>query len=397
MFELFKTDGGTKARLGILRTTRGAIETPAFMPVGTRASVKTLDNRELVECGTQMILGNAYHLAIRPGMDVIAKAGGLHRFMSWKRPILTDSGGFQVFSLAKIRKIHPHGVHFQSHLDGASFFLGPRESMEIQRVLGSDVAMALDHCPPHNVSFSEMRQAVRRTLQWAEVCRGQERAFGQQVFGIAQGGNHAELRETCAKSLVKMDFDGYAVGGVSVGETEAEMMEAVEQTEPHLPADKPRYAMGLGTPGQMVELVARGMDMFDCVLPTRLARNGTAFTKGGGISVKAGREKENSLPIEPDCGCYACQNFSRAYLRHLLNVGEILGLKLLSLHNTYFYLNLMREIRKHIRQGTFASFRSAWRKTWTPSSRIREAAKPKADNRPQSSTGAASAFAISQY
>lgn len=397
MFELFKTDGGTKARLGRLQTNRGAIETPAFMPVGTRASVKTLDNRELLECGTQVILGNAYHLAIRPGMNVIAKAGGLHRFMSWKSPILTDSGGFQVFSLAKIRKIHPHGIHFQSHLDGVSFFLGPRESMEIQRILGSDVAMALDHCPPHNVPIREMKQAVRRTLQWAEVCRGQERAFGQQVFGIAQGGNHAELREFCARKLVEMDFDGYAVGGVSVGETESEMMEAVEQTEPHFPADKPRYAMGLGTPGQMVELVARGMDMFDCVLPTRLARNGTAFTKRGSISVKAGREKENCLPIEPDCGCYACQNFSRAYLRHLLNVGEILGLKLLSLHNIYFYLNLMRQIRKHIQQGTFASFQSAWRKTWTPSARIREAAKPKADNRPKSSAGAPSAFTISQY
>ena len=397
MFELFKTDAGTKARLGRLQTTRGAMETPAFMPVGTRASVKTLDNRELLECGAPMILGNAYHLAIRPGMDVIAKAGGLHRFMSWERPILTDSGGFQVFSLAKIRKIHPHGVNFQSHLDGDSFFLGPRESMEIQRVLGSDVAMALDHCPPHDVSIQEMKQAVRRTLQWAEVCREQERALGQQVFGIAQGGNHAELREACAKSLVEMDFDGYAVGGVSVGETEAAMMEAVEQTEPHLPADKPRYAMGLGTPGQVVELVARGMDMFDCVLPTRLARNGTAFTKGGSISVKAGREKENCLPIEQGCGCYACQNFSRAYLRHLLNVGEILGLKLLSLHNTYFYLNLMRQIRKRIQQGTFAAFRSAWRKDWTPSARIREAAKPKADNRPQSSAAAPSAFTISPH
>lgn len=394
MFELFKTDGDTKARLGRLQTTRGVVETPAFMPVGTQASVKTLDNRELVECGAQVILGNAYHLAIRPGMNVIAQAGGLHRFMNWKRPILTDSGGFQVFSLAKIRKIHPHGVHFQSHLDGAAFFLGPRESMEIQRILGSDVAMTLDHCPPHDASIREMEQAVRWTLRWAEVCREQERAFEQQVFGIAQGGNHAELREACAKSLVEMDFDGYAVGGVSVGETEAEMMEAVEQTEPHLPADKPRYAMGLGTPGQMVELVARGMDMFDCVLPTRLARNGTAFTRGGSISVKAGREKENQLPIDPDCGCYACRNFSRAYLRHLLNVGEILGLKLLSLHNTYFYLNLMRQIRKHIRQGTFSTFRSAWRKDWTPSARIRESAKSEDANRPQSSAVPPSAFTI---
>ncbi len=397
MFEILREDSGTKARLGRMRTERGVIETPAFMPVGTQASVKTLDNRELVECGAQIILSNTYHLAIRPGMEILAKAGGLHRFMSWECPILTDSGGFQVFSLARIRKIHSHGVAFQSHLDGAPFFLGPVEAMAIQRVLGSDIAMAFDHCPPHDAPVRDMEQAVRHTLDWAEICRAQERASGQQVFGIVQGGCHAELREACAKSLVEMDFDGYAVGGVSVGETEAEMMEAVEQTEPHLPAAKPRYAMGLGTPGQLVELVARGIDLFDCVLPTRLARNGTAFTKQGCLSIKAGREKANSAPIEPDCRCYTCQNFTRAYLRHLLNVGEILGLKLLSLHNTHLYLDFMRQIREHIRQGTFAAFRSACRASWKPSAQTREPATPVPANPAQASADAQPSLTIPRH
>lgn len=370
MFELLQTDTQSNARLGRLRTSRGSIDTPAFMPVGTQATVKALDKRELLECGSQIILGNTYHLAIRPGMDIMEKAGGLHQFMNWEFPILTDSGGFQVFSLAKIRKIQPDGVAFRSHLDGSPLFLGPKESMAIQRTIGSDIAMVFDQCPAHNVSVAEMQEAVDRTLRWALVCREQERAPHQLVFGIAQGGNHGELREACAKRLVEMEFDGYAVGGVSVGETEAEMMRAVEQTEPHLPASKPRYAMGLGTPGQLVELVARGIDMFDCVLPTRVARNGTAFTHQGTINIKAGREKENWDPIEPNCGCYTCQHFTRAYLRHLLNVGEILGLKLLSLHNSYMYLDLMRQIRASIQAGTFGAFRAEYKKNYRPSARI---------------------------
>ncbi len=370
MFDLLQTDPHSSARLGRLTTSRGSIDTPAFMPVGTQATVKALDKRELLECGSQIILGNTYHLAIRPGMDIMEKAGGLHKFMNWEFPILTDSGGFQVFSLAKIRKIQSDGVAFRSHLDGSPLFLGPRESMAIQRTIGSDIAMVFDQCPAHNVPVSEMQEAVDRTLRWALICRDQERAPNQLVFGIAQGGNHGELREACAKALVEMDFDGYAVGGVSVGETEPEMMRAVEQTEPHLPAHKPRYAMGLGTPGQLVELVARGIDMFDCVLPTRVARNGTAFTKQGTINIKAGREKENWDPIEPDCACYTCQNFTRAYLRHLLNVGEILGLKLLSLHNTYMYLDLMRQIRAAIKAGNFSDFRAAYKQNYRPSARI---------------------------
>lgn len=371
MFELLKTDSSSQARRGRITTSRGAIETPVFMPVGTQATVKALDKRELIECGSQIILGNTYHLALRPGMDIMEKAGGLHQFMNWERPILTDSGGFQVFSLAKIRKVQADGVAFRSHLDGSPLFLGPKESMAIQRTIGSDIAMVFDQCPPHDVEPAIMQEAVDRTLRWAEICREQPRAEHQFVFGIAQGGNHAAMRESCAKQLVKMDFDGYAIGGVSVGETEPEMMAAVEQTAPHLPANKPRYAMGLGTPAQLVELVARGVDMFDCVLPTRVARNGTAFTKDGTVNIKAGREKENWAPIEEDCPCYTCQNFTRAYLRHLLNVGEILGLKLLSLHNSFMYLELMRNMRAALEAGTFEEFRQAYRARYVPSERVR--------------------------
>ncbi len=370
MFELLQTDPSSKARLGRLITSRGTIDTPTFMPVGTQASVKGLDKRELVEIGSQIILGNTYHLAIRPGMDIMEKAGGLHKFMNWEFPILTDSGGFQVFSLANIRKIKADGVEFRSHLDGSRLFLGPKESMAIQRTIGSDIAMVFDQCPAHNVPLKEMEDAVNRTILWAKISRDQERAPNQLVFGIAQGGNRAEMRESCAKSLVEMDFDGYAVGGVSVGETEPEMMLAVEQTEPYLPQEKPRYAMGLGTPGQLVELVARGIDMFDCVLPTRVARNGTAYTKNGAINIKAGREKENWAPIDPECECYACKNFTRAYLRHLLNVNEIVGLRLLALHNSYMYLDLMRQIRSAIENGTFEAFRKSYKETYIPSARV---------------------------
>src|SRR6516162_1997878 len=286
MFELLKTDSPTKARLGRLNTPHGIVQTPQFMPVGTQASVKALDPRELEEMGTQIILGNTYHLNLRPGLDIIRAAGGLHGFMNWQKPILTDSGGFQVFSLAKIRKIKPHGVEFRSHLDGSPLFLGPKEAMEIQRVLGADIAMVFDECPPHDAPAREQKHAVERTIRWARECREQPRAEGQKVFGIVQGGSNAALREECAKAIVEMEFDGYAIGGVSVGEPEPEMMRAIELAEPHLPAHKARYAMGLGTPAQMLELIARGVDMFDCVLPTRVARNGTAFTRRGAFGLK---------------------------------------------------------------------------------------------------------------
>jgi queuine tRNA-ribosyltransferase len=373
MFELLKTDPSSNARLGRLATAHGVIETPVFMPVGTQASVKALDNRELREMGTQILLGNTYHLNIRPGREIVEAAGGLHRFMDWSGPILTDSGGFQVFSLGKIRKVKEHGVEFRSHLDGSLIFLGPKESMEIQRWLGSDIAMCFDECPPHTATRDEVLRAVKRTLRWAAECREQPRAAGQKVFGIVQGTHHADLRKKCAEELVAMDFDGYAIGGVSVGESEPEMMTAVEISEPHLPAHKARYAMGLGTPAQMVELVARGVDMFDCVLPTRVARNGTAFTSKGTFAIKGGAVKSDFGPIEEGCQCFACRHHTRAYIRHLLNVNEILGLRLVSIHNSHFYLEVMRRVRTNLAAGTFAEFRREFAANYVPTEKVRAA------------------------
>src|SRR6058998_155410 len=370
MFELLKTDFSSKARVGRLTTAHGIVDTPVFMSVGTQGSVKAIDPRELREMGAQIIVGNTYHLNIRPGMDILRPSGGLHRFINWPGPLLTDSGGFQVFSLATIRKIQANGVEFRSHLDGSLLFLGPKEAMGIQRELSSDIAMVFDDCPPHTSTPREFRAAVERTMRWAAECREQPRAPGQMVFGIVQGGVHAELREECAKALVALEFDGYAIGGVSVGEPEPEMMRAVEMTEPFLPAHKPRYAMGLGTPAQMVELIARGVDLFDCVLPTRVARNGTAFTHTGTVSIKAGFNKSDFGPIEQGCECFACRRFTRAYLRHLLNVNEILGLRMLSVHNSFLFLKLMEEMRAHLQAGTFAAFRQTFIASYLPSRRV---------------------------
>jgi queuine tRNA-ribosyltransferase len=370
MFELLRTDSQTKARLGKLHTAHGMVETPMFMPVGTQASVKALDPRELLEMGTQIILGNTYHLNIRPGLDIIRAAGGLHRFMNWERPILTDSGGFQVFSLAKIRKIKPHGVEFRSHLDGSPLFLGPKEAMEIQRILGADIAMVFDECPPHDAPAREQRLAVERTIRWAQECREQPRVDGQLVFGIVQGGANAALREECARALVAMDFDGYAIGGVSVGEPEAEMLKAIEATEPFLPTDQVRYAMGLGTPAQMLELVARGVDLFDCVLPTRVARNGTAFTRRGAFGLKGGAYKADFRPIDETCDCFACRHFTRAYLRHLLNVSEILGLRMVSVHNSHLFLKIMADARAAISDGNFKQFYQDFIAGYVPSRKV---------------------------
>ena len=370
MFELLKSDPNSKARLGRLTTAHGVVDTPVFMPVGTQGSVKALDPRELREMGTQIILGNTYHLSIRPGLEIIRAAGGLHQFIHWPHPILTDSGGFQVFSLAKIRKIKPHGVEFRSHLDGALLFLGPKEAMEIQRELGSDIAMAFDDCPPYTSTPRDFRSAVERTTLWAKECREQPRASGQLVFGIVQGGASAALREECARAIVALEFDGYAIGGVSVGEPEPEIFKAIELTEPFLPARLPRYAMGLGTPAQLVELVARGIDMFDCVLPTRVARNGTAFTNQGTVSVKAGFNKADFRPIEEGCDCFACRQFTRAYLRHLLNVNEILGLRMVSVHNSHMYLKLMADVRAHLAAGTFPEFRRDFVARYVPTQKV---------------------------
>jgi queuine tRNA-ribosyltransferase len=370
MFELLKTDAQTKARLGKLTTAHGVVDTPVFMPVGTQAGVKALDPRELLEMGTQIILGNTYHLNLRPGLDIIRAAGGLHQFMNWQKPILTDSGGFQVFSLAKIRKIKPHGVEFNSHVDGTPLFLGPKEAMEIQRVLGSDIAMVFDECPPHDAPAREQRLAVERTIRWAKECLEQPRANGQQIFGIVQGGSNSALREECAKALVAMDFEGYAIGGVSVGEPEYEMLKAIEVTVPFLPADKARYAMGLGTPAQMLELIARGVDMFDCVLPTRVARNGTAITRRGAFGLKGAAYKADFRPIDETCDCFACQHFTRAYLRHLLNVNEILGLRMVSVHNSHLFLKIMADARAALATGTFAEFYREFIANYVPSRKV---------------------------
>ena len=364
MFTLLGTDPHSKARRGRLVTRHGTIETPIFMPVGTQGTVKSVSPAELTALGAQIILGNTYHLFVRPGMEVMRHFGGLHAFMGWNGPILTDSGGFQVFSLAKLRRITEEGVHFQNHLDGAPMFLGPREAMEIQASLGSDICMLFDECPPYPCEREYAAQSLARTLRWAAICREVETPGLK--FGIAQGATWADLRRESAEALVQLGFDGYAIGGVSVGEPEKEMMQAVEATEPWLPADRPRYAMGLGTPPQLVEMVARGIDMFDCVLPTRIARNGTAFTARGTINLKNAPFIFDKGPIEEGCTCPACQTFSRGYLRHLVKSEEILGLRMISLHNLHFYLHLMARLRSEIEAGTFATFRREFVANYVP-------------------------------
>ncbi len=361
-FEVLAADAASSARRGRLRTRRGVIETPIFMPVGTQGTVKAVSPRELRELEAQIILGNTYHLFVRPGLEVIRKMGGLHRFMGWDGPILTDSGGFQVFSLAKLRRITEEGAHFQNHLDGTPCFIGPETSMEIQHALGSDIVMAFDECPPHPCTHEQAAKSLDLTLRWERRSIDWWTGRDDQgerplLFGIVQGSSYADLREKSARELVAMGWDGYAVGGVSVGEPEPEMMAAVEYAVPHLPQDRPRYAMGLGTPPQMVEMVARGIDMFDCVLPTRIARNGTAFTETGTINLKNACFTLDAAPIEEGCDCYACANFSRAYLRHLVKAEEILGLRLITLHNLHFYLGLMRRVRDALEAGTFGEFR----------------------------------------
>ena len=363
VFELLKRDPSCRARRGVLHTRRGDIQTPVFMPVGTRGSVKAVAPKELDEMGTQIILGNTYHLFLRPGLDIIRAAGGLHKFISYEKPILTDSGGFQVFSLATLRKITPDGVKFASHIDGSRFFLGPVESMMIQRTLDSDIVMAFDECTPYPATPEQALKSLEITTRWETMSREQPLNDGQLRFGIVQGSVYPELREKSAKAITALDFDGYAIGGVSVGETEEEMFRAVDAAEPFLPEDKARYLMGVGTPRQIVEDVARGIDMFDCVLPTRLGRHGGAFVgKGETLSIKAGKYAKDFSPIDPECTCYACRNFSRAYIRHLMNVGEILGMQLLSIHNLHYYLNLAQQIRDALDAGTFAEFRDSWRR-----------------------------------
>jgi queuine tRNA-ribosyltransferase len=363
MFELIGKDPSSKARRGRLTTAHGVIETPAYMPVGTQGSVKAVSSRELHELEAQIILGNTYHLFVRPGLDVIRKFGGLHRFMNWDGPILTDSGGYQIFSLAKLRKITEEGAHFQNHIDGSAAFISPEIAMEIQATLGSDIAMVLDECPPWPCEYDYAARSLEMTLRWAARCKvwlkaNAECRVPQMVFGIVQGATFEDLRRSSAQALAAMGFDGYAIGGVSVGEPEPEMMQAIEWSEPHLPENKPRYAMGLGTPPQLIELIARGVDMFDCVLPTRLARTAAAFTAGGTLNLKNAEFTSQTGPVEEGCVCEACCGYSRAYIRHLLKAEEILGLRLLSIHNLHFYLDLMKRARSAIEDGTFSSFRA---------------------------------------
>ena len=361
-FEILHRDERTSARLGRLTTAHGVIETPVFMDVGTLGTVKALEPRDLIETRAQVVLGNTYHLMLRPGPEVIAAAGGLHRFMRWDGPILTDSGGFQVFSLAKMRKLTENGCLFNSHIDGHEFFLGPRESMEMQRVLGSDIAMVFDECLPYPCDRDRAAKSVAQTLRWAEMSKAQEHAPGQQVFGIVQGGVWDDLRESCARGLVDIGFDGYAVGGVSVGEPERFMYQAVDASVPFLPEDKPRYVMGLGVVHQMAECVARGIDMFDCVIPTRVARHGTAITRKGNVAIKAAKWIFDQSPVEEGCDCYCCRNFTRSYIRHLLACGEILGLRLLTIHNVYALNRIMEEMRSAIRDGSFYDWKEQLKK-----------------------------------
>lgn len=351
---------GCAARLGVLSTPHGEVETPLFMPVGTQATVKTLTPDNLYEIGTGIILANTYHLYLRPGPEIVRKAGGLHRFMNYRGPILTDSGGFQVFSLAALRKISDEGVQFASHLDGSSHFLSPEKSIAIQEALGADIIMCFDECPPYPSDHDHVAEAVRRTSQWAERCRAVHKRPDQSLFGIVQGGVYPELRLRSARELIEMDFPGYAIGGLSVGESKEEMYPILDLMNSVLPADKPRYLMGVGTPEDLLEGVARGVDMFDCVMPTRIARHGAAYTAHGRLNIKNAAFAEDFGPLDPECGCRVCREYSRAYLRHLVKSNEILGLILLSYHNVYFLVQLMRDIRVSIEQGNFLAFKDGF-------------------------------------
>ena len=379
-FEVIREDARTEARLGRLMTAHGVVETPVFMDVGTLGTVKALEPRDLVELKTQVVLGNTYHLMLRPGPEVIAAAGGLHGFMRWDGPILTDSGGFQVFSLAKMRRFTEEGCHFQSHLDGHAFFLGPKESMAMQRTIGSDIAMVFDECLPYPCERARAAESVERTLRWARRSKDEPHAEGQMVFGIVQGGVYDDIRRHCAEELVKIGFDGYAIGGVSVGEPEAFMYQAVEASVPALPRDRPRYVMGLGVLHQIAECVARGIDMFDCVIPTRIARHGTAITRAGNVAIKAAKWAFDPGPVEEGCGCYCCRNFSRSYVRHLLNCGEILGLRLLTIHNVWRLNEFMREMREAIANDAFPAFLAEARSRARPSSPMSQPPSHTKDN-----------------
>lgn len=363
-FEVIKKDDRTKARVGVLKTPHGDIPTPIFMPVGTRATVKTLSNDELLDLNTKIILSNTYHLFLRPGDELIKKAGGLHKFMNWKLPILTDSGGFQVFSLTENRQITEKGVHFRSHIDGSKVFLSPEKSISVQENLGSDIMMAFDECAPYPADYDYIKHSMERTLRWLERCINAKTRDDQALFGIVQGGMYKDLRKLSAIETCKFDLKGYAVGGLSVGEPIEVLKEMLDTCTDYMPEDKPRYHMGVGSPDYLFESVERGIDMADCVLPTRIARNGAAFTKYGRINLKNAKYTEDFTPIEEDCDCYACRNHTKAYIRHLVMNGEILGGRLLSLHNVRFLLKLMENIRKSVIDGNFLEYKEEFYKNY---------------------------------
>ncbi len=360
MFTILNQDQNTKARRATLKTSHGEIQTPFFMPVGTSATVKSLSSEDLKEINSQIVLSNTYHLFLRPGMDIIKNAGGLHGFMNWNKPILTDSGGYQVFSLSQFRKITDDGVKFQSHLDGSTHFLRPEDIVSIQGILGSDIMMPLDECAPYPCGERQAKEALDRTTLWARRSREfflssplKEKHF---LFGIVQGSNYKDLREQSAKEIVDIGFDGYAIGGVSVGEPIEFMFHAISQVEPFLPEDKPRYVMGIGTPDQIVKAVGKGIDMFDTCIPTRYGRNGSAFTSRGRLVVRNAEFASDLRPLDDQCDCFVCRNHSRSYIRHLYNANEITGLHLISYHNVYFYIKLMERIRKAIEQNIYDQF-----------------------------------------
>ncbi|HZJ82853.1 MAG TPA: tRNA guanosine(34) transglycosylase Tgt [Clostridia bacterium] len=356
-YELLKTCPRTGARLGRVHTPHGSIDTPVFMPVGTQATVKALTPRHLEEIEAEIILSNTYHLYLRPGHELIRDAGGLHEFMNWKRPILTDSGGFQVFSLADLRKISDEGVEFQSHLDGSYHFFSPEKVMEIENNLGADIMMAFDICSPYPCDYEDAKKDLERTLKWAKRCKEAHGRDDQALFGIVQGGMYEDLRLRSAEELIALDFPGYGIGGLSVGEPKHLLYEMLDVLNPVMPKDKPRYLMGVGSPDCLIEGVMRGVDMFDCVLSTRIARNGTAMTSQGRVVVRNATYQRDFTPLDPECDCYTCKNFTRGYLRHLVKAGEMLSSILITIHNTRFLINLMQNIRKAIWNDRLPEFR----------------------------------------
>jgi len=355
-FEILKKDLFSKARLGRIETDHGSFSTPAFLPVGTQGTVKSLTPEELVEVGVEAILGNTYHLYLRPGHETIGRLGGLHTFIHWERPILTDSGGYQIFSLAKLRKISEDGVTFQSHIDGSLHFLTPEKVAEIQRTLGSDIAMVLDECIPYPSPYEYAKASTSLTIRWAKRSLEQKQETDPALFAIVQGSMYRDLREESAQALVKMDFQGYAIGGVSVGEPKSLMLSVLEWTIPFLPENVPRYLMGVGTPEDILDAVMLGIDLFDCVLPTRNARNGMLFTSVGKISIKQAQYAEDERPVDETCACYTCHHYSRAYLRHLYLANEILSSRLNTIHNLYYYMNFIKGIQEAIREGRLLNF-----------------------------------------